>query len=61
MLRRETRTKIEDISNVGEELHEEHLRLANGGLRIYTLRVRTVGTNDPINQVCRLDRVIFVD
>ena len=45
-------TRIEDIPAVGAELSEEHLRLAAGGARCIATRY---GTNDYVNQVCRID------
>jgi hypothetical protein len=54
---KQQRTRIDDIATVGEELSEEQMRLAAGGMR----RIPTeYGTNDTVNQVCRVDSDVII-
>ncbi len=46
------RTSIEDISTIGQQLTEEHLRLATGGRG--TLVTQDV-TYDYVGQTCQMD------
>ncbi len=52
-----TRTKIEDLSTVGEELSEEHLRLVAGGVRKNLLGTSTATDIYTViwDRECRVD------